>query len=215
MMINLNSKSLIRMGAISGMLGCLVDVISSTILGSRISGYNHLRSPLSQLGIQSSPVAHEIAFWWEIVGVLMIVFGLSIYLAFRDNKKQVVIASVLVILYGLGEGLGSGLLPADIAGAHHSWTGIIHILIGGIGVVGLAFFPLIMRDLLSGIRKFSMIIFMLGFIGVILFLFSHFIDEPHSFITEYKGLWQRLFITNYYIYIMVVAIKLFYVQQAG
>ncbi len=208
-----NRKIWIRIGAISGILGCLVDVISSTILGSRISGYSHLRSPLSQLGTQSSPVAHEIALWWEIVGVFMIVFGLSIYQAFRDKKKQAVIASVLVILYGLGEGLGSGLLPADKAGAHHSWTGIIHIFIGGIGVLGLAFFPLIMRDLLSGIRKFSMVIFMLGFIGVILFLFSHFIYEPRCFITEYKGLWQRYFITMYYIYIIVVSVKLFFIGE--
>jgi hypothetical protein len=140
-MKTLNSKLLIRMGAISGMLGCLVDVISSTILGRRLSGYDHLRSPLNQLGIQSSPVVHEIALWWEIVGVLMIVFGLSIFQAFSAKKRQALIASLLVMLYGLDEGIGSGLLPADKAGAHHSWTGIIHILIGGIGVLGLAFFP--------------------------------------------------------------------------
>lgn len=39
----------------------------------------------------------------------------------------------------------------------YSGTGIFHILIGGIGVPGLSFIPLVARDLLSGIKKFSLI----------------------------------------------------------
>jgi hypothetical protein len=203
-------KLLIGIGAISGILSCLVDVVSSTVLGSQIEGYDHLRSPLSQLGISSSPVASEIALWWEIVGILMILFGISIYVAFRDKGKNALIASMLLILYGIGEGLGSGLFPADKAGTIHSDTGIFHILIGGMGVVGLAHFPLIMRNLMPGLKKVSMIIFIFGFIGVSLFLLSPLIDEPLNFIAEYKGLWQRLFITNYYFYLVVVASKLIY-----
>ena len=201
-------KLLIGIGAISGILGCLVDVVSSTVLGSQIEGYDHLRSPLSQLGISTSPVAKEIAFWWEIVGILMIFFGISIYVAFKDKKKNARIASLLIILYGIGEGLGSGLFPADKAGTIHSGTGIFHILIGGMGVVGLAFFPLIMRNLMPGLKKVSMIIFIFGFIGVTLFLLSPLMNEILNFIAEYKGLWQRLFITSYYFYLVVVAIKL-------
>lgn len=201
------------MGALCGILGCMVDATASTMLGSRVQGYNHLRSPLSQLGIQASPVAHEIAFWWMIVGILMILFGLSIYLAFRERKGMAMVAAFLVILYGMGEGLGSGLFPADKAGTAHSGIGIFHIFIGGIGVLGLAFFPLVMRNLLTGIRKFSVIIFMLGLMGVLLFLSNRFINNPQNIIAVYNGLIQRFFITVYYIYIMVVAIKLFFVTR--
>ena len=208
-----NEKLLIRTGAISGILACIVDVISSIVLGSRITGYNHLRSPLSQLGIQSSPVAKEIAFWWDMVGVFMIIFGIGLYIAYRNKKKPALTAAILLMLYGLGEGLGSGFFPADKAGSLHSGTGIFHIIVGSIGVSGLAIFPLIMPYLISGIRKFSMIIFIVGISGVVLFMSSWIIDNPNNFINIYRGFFQRLFITNYYIYIIVVAIKIFSINK--
>lgn len=208
------SRILIRVGAICGILACIVDATASTVLGNRIPDYNHLRSPLSQLGIRSSPVAHEIAFWWVMMGILIMLFGLSIYLAFPGKKGKAMMAAILVILYGMGEGLGSSLFPADQAGMAHSATGIFHILIGGIGVLGLAFFPLVMQKLLSGIRKFSLIIFILGLLGVLFFLSSRFIKDPYNIIVEYRGLTQRYFITIYYIYILVIAFRLFLMKGA-
>jgi hypothetical protein len=205
---------LIQVGALCGILACMVDATASTVLGNRIPDYDHLRSPLSQLGIRSSPVAHEIAFWWVMMGILIILFGLSIYLAFPEKKGKAMVAAILVILYGMGEGLGSSLFPADQAGMALSATGIFHILIGGIGVLGLAFFPLVMQDLLSGIRKFSLIIFILGLLGVLLFLSSRFFKDPHNIIAEYRGLSQRYFITIYYIYILVIAFRLFLMGNA-
>jgi len=57
-------------------------------------------------------------------------FCIGIRFAYEDKKETMIIISWLLILYGFGEGLVSGIFPADKAGASHTWIGIVHNLIG-------------------------------------------------------------------------------------
>ena len=201
-------KSFIIIAALAGITGCIIDLGGTFILGNRIDGYNQLKHTMSQMGILSSPVAKEIALCWIAMGILMILFAVGLRFAFESKKNLNVIASVLIILYGVGEGMVSGIFPADKAGEVHTWTGIVHNAIGGIGVMAIMVFPLVMRRIIPGLGKTSTVIFYIGAAGVLLFGIGRLVIAPDNFLAVYKGSWQRLYVTDYYMYIAIIAIKM-------
>lgn len=194
--------------ALAGITGCLVDLGGTIILGNRIDGFQHLKQAISQLGIQSSPVAKEIALCWIGMGVLLIIFAVGFRYVYENSKKLAGIASVLVILYAIGEGLASGIFPADKAGEVQTWTGLVHDGIGGIGVMAIMVFPLVMRKVIPDLVNVSIIVFLIGAAGVMLFFIGRMVVAPDNFLAVYKGSWQRLYVLDYYGYIMIIAVKM-------
>lgn len=165
---------------------------------------------MSKLGADLSPVSAEISLWWVVMGVLIIIFGLGLRNAFDTSGKYAKTASWFVILYGLGEGLGSAVFPANHSVSGINPSVIIHDILGGIGVFTIILLPLVMlkiqyfreRKILSALSK---VIFIAGIVFLSLFLFRYFPDANY-FISTYKGLWQRLFMLDIYIYLIVIAI---------
>ena len=203
-----HKRALIIITALAGITGCLADLGGTIILGNRIDGYQQLKHTISQMGILSSPVAHEIALCWIGMGILLIIFAVGFRYVYENSKKLAGIASVLVILYGIGEGLVSGVFPADKAGEVHTWTGLVHDGIGGIGVMAIMVFPLVMRKVIPDLMKVSIIFFLIGAAGVMLFFISRIVVAPDNFLAVYKGSWQRLYVLDYYGYIMIIAVRM-------
>jgi membrane protein YdbS with pleckstrin-like domain len=201
-------KPLIIITALAGITGCVVDIGGTFIFGNRIPGYNQFMHTMSQMGIVSSPVFREIVICWITMGVLMILFGIGIRLAYEDQKKWAGIACVLVILYGFGEGMVSGIFPADKVGEAHTLTGLVHDGIGGIGVTAIMIFPLVMNRIEPKLRVLTIIVFFIGAVGVVLFGIGRLVSNPDSFLAIYKGSWQRLYVMVYYIYVVIIAIKM-------
>jgi hypothetical protein len=203
-----HKNSFIVIAALAGITGCLVDLGGTFILGNRIEGYNQLKHPMSQMGVLSSPVAKEIDLCWIAMGVLLILFAIGIRIAYEEKKKIAGLASLLVILYGFGEGMISGLFPADKAGEVQTWTGLVHNGISGVGVLAILIFPLVMHRLLPELRNVTIVVFIIGVVGVILFGIGRLISSPDQFLAIYKGSWQRLYVTDYYVYIIIIAVKM-------
>jgi hypothetical protein len=203
-----HKKTFIIIAACAGILGCLVDLGATYFLGNRIDGYNQFKGTMSQIGISSSPVAKEVAICWIAMGILIIIFALGIRFAHEDKKETVIIISWLLILYGFGEGLVSGIFPADKAGESHTWIGIVHNLIGGVGVTAIMLFPLYMIKVIPDFKWISIIIFSIGLIGIILFGIGRLVTAPDNFLSVYKGSWQRLYVINYYVYIIIIALNM-------
>jgi hypothetical protein len=202
-------KTFIKIAAVAGILGCMIDTIATFLYGARIEGYNQFRIPMSQLGIASSPVARQISISWILMGTLLIIFGLGLRFAFEKNKRSAIIICWLLILYGFGEGLISGIFPADKAGVvHHSWVGYIHNLIGGVGVIAIMLFPLFMIKLLPDIKWITTIVLIIGSIGVIMFAIGRLYASPTNFLAIYKGSWQKLYVFVYYLYIIIIAVNM-------
>jgi hypothetical protein len=210
MMNHKYKRTFIIITALAGIMGCLIDLGGTLILGNRIPGYNQLKHTMSQMGILSSPVAREIAFCWIAMGTLLILFALGIRFAYEEKKKLSAIAFWLIVLYGFGEGLVSGIFPADKAGEAHTWTGIVHNGIGGVGVIAIMIFPLVMIRMIPDFKWISIIVLCLGTTGVILFGIGRLVSAPDNLLAIFKGSWQRLYVMDYYIYIIVVAIKMIY-----
>jgi len=200
----------IKIAALAGIMGCLIDLFGTIILGNRIDSYNQLKDTLSQMGILSSPVARGIALCWMAMGTLLILFGLGIRFAYEAKKKLAIIASWLLILYGIGEGLVSGIFPADKAGELFTWKGIVHNAISGVGVLAIMVFPRVMIRLVPNLGRISIIVFYIGAVGVLLFAIGRLIIAPDNMLAVYKGSWQRLYVMVYYCYLVIIAISILY-----
>ena len=171
---------------------------------------------MSSLGSSASPVSDIISVLWIILGVLMIIFAFGFRTAFSSGDKYVKIVFWLLILYGLGEGLGSGLFKADIINNKYSFSFIIHDILGGAGVVAILILPLIIIRIkqFSASRyfiKFSGIVLIMGILFLILFSFRFLAGKNiviSNKVAEYTGLWQRLLILDYYLYLCVIAVRM-------
>jgi hypothetical protein len=200
----------IIISAIFCIIACMGEFVALFVCGAYYPGYSHLRDTMSSLGSSVSPVSDEISIWWIIMGLLFIFFGTGFKKAFSDKGLYCNIASWLIILYGFGEGIGSGAFKADHVANGPSILLTIHDILGGIGVIAILLLPLIMQKVIDknempGFYRMSKIIFISGIITVLLFLFR-FSSNENNFFTVYKGLWQRLFMLNTYIYLATIAI---------
>jgi hypothetical membrane protein len=106
-------KIIVFTGSAACFAGCIGDFLSLFILGPEYPGYSQMHDTMSSLGSSTSPVSDIISAWWVILGILMIIFAFGFRAAYPHDNKYVRIVFWLLILYGLGEGLGSGLFKAD------------------------------------------------------------------------------------------------------
>lgn len=194
---------------IACVVACVGDFLVMFILGHSYSGYSQIRDSMSALGASISPVAFEMSAWWVVVGILLTVFGIGFGLTF-SNDKRAKVASWLIVIYALGEGVGSGLFPADYIGDKLTFIGYVHDAIGGVGIAGIFFLPLVLRPFFKensnlNLYKLSIVVFILGFSFLFLFGIARLDYFADSLIASYKGLWQRLLMLNYYVFIIAIA----------
>jgi hypothetical membrane protein len=208
----INQKKLIIASVIACITACAGDFLTLFILGSKYPGYSQLYNTMSSLGASESPVSAIISVWWIILGVLIILYAFGFKAAFSPGNKYVNVAFWLLIIYGLGEGMSSGLFKADHVYDSMTISYIIHDILGGAGVIGILVLPLIVQKIEpfshnTRFRKFSYIVLVLGTIFLILFTFRFF-GFGNNIPGKYTGLWQRLFVMVYYIYILTIAFKM-------
>jgi len=205
-----SKKKYIILASIAGLIACIGDFAALYIFAAFYPGYNQLTDTMSALGASVSPVSNGISIWWIMLGLLFIFFGTGVKKAFAENEKYSTIASWLIILYGLGEGIGSGVFKADHLANGLATTAIIHNIVGGMGVFTILALPLVMPNLITktdtpGFHRMSKIIFIAGMVTLLLFMFR-FVPSADEFIASNKGLWQRLFVLNSYIYLVTIAV---------
>jgi len=212
-----NISRVITISSAACLIACAGEFVTIFVFGARYPGYSQLKNTMSSLGASASPVSAEISLWWIIMGVLFIIFGTGLRLAFSAKGWYARSASWLVILYGIGEGIGSGAFKADHILNAPTTSAFIHNVLGGIGVTAILIFPLVIRKVITRnetpfFQTFSWVIFVTGILTIIAFLFR-FSSGQDNFLSLYKGLWQRLFMLNTYIYLSVIAILMLKKRQ--
>jgi hypothetical protein len=214
MILNFNtlkeSTQYIFVSAVACIMACVGEFAALFVFGAYYPDYNHLKDTMSYLGASNSPVSDEISTWWVIMGILIIFFGTGFQKAFPDKGRYSKLASWLIILYGFGEGIGSGVFKADHTINGLTISAIIHKILGSIGVTAILLLPLIMQKVITknempAFYRMSKILFISGIITMIFFSFRYASNEK-NFISIYTGLWQRLFMLNICIYLITIAI---------
>ncbi len=203
-------KSLIAASGILTIAACIADMAMIYAFGKQIPGYNQLTDSLSSLGISESPVASQVCVWSVTLGIVFILFAIGFRSVFSGYGKNARIASWLIILYGLGECVASGVFRADTINGQLTSQALVHDLLGGIGVTALILLPLVLmriftRELSPAFYRFSQIAFVIGLTSTLLFAFriNYFRD---TFLHIYSGVWQRIFLVNFYAYFITLAI---------
>jgi hypothetical protein len=184
-------------------IACAGDFAVTFIIGFMHKNYNFLNQSESYLGTDDSPVAWYMNTWGVLFSFLFVTCAYSFYKSFSLKNKWVVIAAFLIAVYGLGEGVGSGLFPYNHVGGELTLTGKLHSLFSGIGVTALNILPFILMKLFNKL-KFPQLNLYFLFVGISgLFLVMMFLLAKEQLV-PLKGLWQRLFILDYYIMLIVL-----------
>ncbi len=123
-----------------------------------------------------------------------------------------IIATGCLLIYGLGEGLGSGCFPIDPNDAVITMNGKLHNIFSGIGDSGLVLFPFFILLMFPKIENPKLHIYLWSVTGVGLLMGSFFLIakyfHPDNFILSFKGVWQRIYLFNYYLMLMVISWKM-------
>lgn len=202
----------VRIMSVVCIITCIADLVSLYVLGKMYPGYNQFKGTISSLGASDSPVSAIISSWWIIIGVIFILFAGAFRFCFLSFGKATTVTVILIMIYGTGEGIGSGLFKADYIGNQLTTSHIWHNITGGFGVAAMLILPLFISKIISPEKKwfrvFSFVIFWLGLIINTLFL-ARYLNNPDNLISIWKGLWQRLFLLNTYFYLSVVSVIMF------
>lgn len=206
-MIN-RDKNIVLAGAVAGIACCLGDFLVLFVFGKFYPGYSQLTDTMSSLGATRSPVSGIVSSLWILLGLIFIFFGYTLRKAFSPLTNYIMIASWLVIIYGLGEFVGSGLFKADHIDTISTTSAIIHGILGTIGIIAITCLPLVMQKIIPRsaspvFHKLSWIVLAFGIVFMVFFNFRFFYSADNM-INRNEGLWQRLFALDYYIYILVI-----------
>ncbi len=212
-MLQISFKRIISYtSAILCISACIGDLVLIYVFGNQIPGYNQLTDTLSSLGVSSSPVAAEASMWSVILGLIFVFFAIGFKLVYQLHGKETRKAFWLIVLYGLGEGVASGVFRADRIKGELTNIAILHDLLGGIGIIAVLLLPFVMQKIFTQFSfplfyRYSRIVWLVGIISTVLFSFRLQVFEG-TFLYTYSGLWQRIFLVDYYIYFFVIAIMI-------
>lgn len=200
-------ENILWIGIVSFWLFFVMEVVTDIWFGSQYPGYNWKTQSLSYLGQRGSPVEHWVQLCSILFTILITLFAYSFY-QINNSNKWAGIAACMLIVYGLGEGLGSGFFPIDSPDAIITMNGRLHNIFGAIGDTGLVLFPFVLMLMFPKIENYKLHIYLWSVVGIGLLMVSFFLIakyfHPDNFILSYKGVWQRIYLFNYYIMLGVI-----------
>jgi hypothetical protein len=204
-------KIIIWIGEISIWLFFALEIITDFWFGSEFPGYSWKAQSISYLGQSGSPLESRVLTWGIFFTILITLFAIAFYL-FYSQKKWVITATFLLMIYGLGEGVGSGCFPVNPPGTEITTDAKLHNVFSGIGDAGIVLFPFVLMLMFSGKENLKLHIYLwtvvvIGTIMASFFLIAKYF-HPDNFILSYKGVWQRIYIFNYYIMFLVISLKM-------
>ncbi|NEM97440.1 DUF998 domain-containing protein [Pontibacter burrus] len=194
---------IVIIGVISCYIACIGDFAVTSLLATLYPGYDPLQQSESLLSITGSPIAHWITIWCIFFTFLFILFSLGVEAAFGKSHRGITLLCWLIVIYGIGEGAISGLFPYDFVDGELTVPGHIHAVAGMVGQACLYFVPVVAwyalhRDYPS-IKVLSILVLAAGSIFLLLY------GATKLNLIDYRGLWQRLFMGVFFVYLMYLA----------
>jgi hypothetical protein len=197
----------------SCIVACICDMFSVPVFARFYPEYNPVSQPISVLGAAGSPIARFVSWWWIFIGLLFLLFALAYALSNHLKQPAQNLAAWLIGIYATGEQIGSGLFPGNHLAGHLTAIGWVHNMLGGAGMAALMVLPLVLLKKFTLpefplLHRFCIIITAVGVIIFLGFTISHIsVFTGHRF-AQWHGLWQRLWVANYYVFLMVIAAQL-------
>jgi Protein of unknown function (DUF998) len=188
-------------------IACIGDFIVTSIISYFYKDYNFLTQSESFLGASNSPVAIYMNAWGVIFSLLFVIYAYALRRTIFKEGYWQRIAVRLIIIYGVGEGAGSGLFPYDHIGKELTLSGKLHSIFSAVGDIAMVLLPFVLTKVFSK-QNFPRLHLYARFAGIsgpvliVIFLLAR------QHIVPLKGLWQRLFLLDYYSLLIVIAIDM-------
>jgi hypothetical protein len=204
-------KNIRWLGIISFWIFFAMEIATDIWFGSKFPGYNWKTQSLSYLGQSGSPIEQWVLIWGVIFTILIILFACTFYQIYK-SKKWVRVATCLLIIYGLGEGLGSGIFPINPPDTMITMDGKLHNIFSGIGDAGLVLFPFLLMLMFPKTENKKLHMYLWSVIGIGIFMIFLFLTAKYfhsdNIISRFKGVWQRIYLFNYYLMLTVISWKM-------
>lgn len=186
---------------------CVGDFLVTFILGWLYDGYSWLEQSQSFLGTGNSPVAPYMNAWGVVFSLLFVGFAYALHRTVLSKGLWPGVAVWLIVFYGLGEGIGSGLFPYNHTGGTLTLSGKLHSLFSGMGEIAIVLLPFVLRRIISRqlyprLHAYSLFVALSGPVLIVVFLLAR------QGIVPLRGLWQRLFILDYYSLLVAFALTI-------
>ncbi|MCB0602889.1 MAG: DUF998 domain-containing protein [Saprospiraceae bacterium] len=201
------NKRIIRTGFLACWLLVLGDWLADVYFSHHFPGYSWQQESISYLGQAGSPVEHAVKYWGIVFFVLLVLFARGYWEAFRPGFPAAIV-SILIAIYGLGEGMGSGLFPINPPGTPFTIAAQWHEILSGIGDAAIILMPFVLTRMFrdrKGLRRYLLMTTLTGLAMLVLFFLAKW-WAPDNFILAFKGLWQRIYVANYHVMLLVVSL---------
>ncbi len=191
------------------LLGVVVPLLDFLVVGTVAAltpGYDPARQFASQLTVAGRPYAPVVRAWWVAFGCLLTPFSLAVYAGTRPNRFARV-TPVLLAVFALLV-VVCGIFPCDVGCHGRTWTSRVHITASALSSFALTpcpfFFWLGTRrdERWRRVRRFSLVMQVLGLaaLGLLVAVFLG--------LNPWTGLFERAFWAVYYVWTLVIALKL-------
>lgn len=185
----------------------IIDVVLPFVLARFYRGFKHKTTALSVLGSKQSPTKNVYNVWCIISGVVFCIF--AVVLNIKALSGYGIAIMILLVAYGVGCEIMSGLFPLDSDCEYKDVSSKVHGYGSAIGFTALLFVPLVMGLMLTSINTALAVISFVAF-GVAFVFFAFFImgekDKFAKTVLRYGGLWQRLVMVAVYAPIIALCI---------
>lgn len=193
--------------AICCFVACAGDFAVTAIIGLSYKNYDALNQSESFLGTSNSPVAMYMNTWGVIFSILFVLHAYGLRKTIFNKGRWQHVAVWLIAIYGLGEGIGSGIFPYEHTGNGLALTGELHLLFSTTGVIAIAVYSFVVlrifpKNIYPALNAYTRFVAFSALVLIILFLLAKMSVIP------LRGLWQRLFIADYYSLLIIVSVQL-------
>ena len=196
---------------ICGIASSLLYIAANVIVPAQFAGYSAISQTISELSAINSPTR---SLWLALTipyGLLLIAFGWGVWLS-AAGRTSLKIAGILMIAHAIA---GFFWPPMHLRGDQFTLTDTLHIVWAGITV------PLMMLQIVfaaAGLGKPFRIYSIVTLVFLVLFGILTGLDGPNiaaNLPTPYVGIWERISIAAYMIWMIVLAIVLLREKRVG
>jgi len=193
---------------ICGILSTILYVIA-TILGAlKWAEYDSLSQSVSELIAINAPSASLVIPLFLIYSLLVFAFGIGIWLT-AENKKAIRVVAILIIAKEVLGIIATIFAPMHLRGIETTISDTWHIILTAIGVL-FCMFPAV----IFGAKAFGKRFYIFSIVTILVFLFFGTLAGmdgskiAENLPTPYIGVWERINIFIYFIWVNVLAINL-------
>jgi hypothetical membrane protein len=191
----MNTKTLLPLGWITS----AIFILGTFILGSLLQGYNPVSQTVSEIGQNGSPLYFQWQLFSITIGVLLILFSLSLIFFSKKNKLSIV-PGIFMLAQALSQ-FGVGFFPSP-----HELHNVFGLSMT-IGYFSPLVFALAWKNKLGKrINQLSWLAFILIILGIFLNLSPLF--APTLYPLEYYGIVQRFLLFTFYAYAGYVSVRI-------